>query len=81
MLQGLHNHIQVEVATSEAASPDVEAGRAFAHMTWTDAATAAAALGTGLTAAVGAAEQLQNRLHVQVQPFLYQVMYLWAAGS
>ena len=69
MLQGVHNQIQIEVAASEAASPDVEAGRAFAHMTLTDSAKAAAALDTGLAATVGAAEQLQDRLHVQVRPF------------
>ncbi|KAK9844515.1 hypothetical protein WJX74_003480 [Apatococcus lobatus] len=64
--QGVQNQIQMDMAAVEAASPDVEAGRAFAQMTRADADRVAAALDTGLTAAVAAAEHLQDSLGVQV---------------
>ena len=62
----MQNQVQVELAASEAAAPEVEAGRAFAQMTRMDADAAAASLNAGLAAVTAAADHLQNRLHVKV---------------
>lgn len=68
LLQGMQNQIQVELAASQAAAPEVEAGRAFAQMTRTDADAATASLNAGLETVIAAADHLQNRLHVEVWP-------------